>query len=439
MATGSGTGTPATGAGTFTLSDLRGRIRDQIEAASGQTEPLVVTASSIQLTSGTPNLRARVESILQDAGHSRWSTDDLDESIRRALEQFSNYNPHHAIGTIALSADGREIDISSLTGLVRVEKVWWDYDSTTPGYPPKFRQFEVWPGSILYIDDETQPSNGDTVRVWYTLMHTVKGLDSATATTISVEDLAYLISGACHFAAQSRAVELSESLNVDSKVVDRLNDWAKEQGKNFRYGARADLPAWQRRAYAFNQDDIDEAIRWALGRYNETQPDETITTITLSSSGREIDISSITDYLRITQVWFPYDSSDPGYHPNWVHYKTWPGDILFIDQSTEPASGEVVRIWYEREHSINGLDGGSATTVHEDVETLLVTGASGFVAQERVQEMPGTRVPTRLREWADARLREFERGLKALAKREAGQHSGIAETVALDRWDTGSW
>ena len=138
-----------------TLNGMRDRVRDQIEAATGRTEPLAVTASSIQLSTGSPNLRDRVESLLQDSGNTRWSTDDTDEAIRRALEVYSQYSPQHAIGTIALSAAGREIDISSLTGLVRVEKVWWDYDSTTPGYPPNWRQFEVWPRSILYIDDRT--------------------------------------------------------------------------------------------------------------------------------------------------------------------------------------------------------------------------------------------------------------------------------------------
>ena len=128
----------------MTLNDLRDRIRTQIEAAAGLTEPLPVTASTIQLA----GLRRRVRSRLQDLDAGNWSNEDIDEAIRTALEQYSKYAPHHTIGTISLSADGREISLSSLTGLVRVEKVWWDYDSSDPTHPPNFRQFEVWPGSI---------------------------------------------------------------------------------------------------------------------------------------------------------------------------------------------------------------------------------------------------------------------------------------------------
>jgi len=59
------------------------------------------------------------------------------------------------------------------------------------------------------------------------------------------------------------------------------------------------------------------------------------------------------------------------------------------------------------------------------------------VTQERVQEDPSRYVPRKLREWAEARLTEFERGLRAVARRTAARESGIAEMPAIDRWDQG--
>ena len=432
---GSGTGTPAIGSSEATLNSLRDRIRDQLENASGFTEPLVVTASSIQLSSGTPNMRDRVEARLQDSGNTRWATDDTDEAIRTALEHYSREQPHHVIGTIALSAAGREIDISALTGLLRVEKVWWDYDSTTPGYPPNWRQFEMWPGSILYIDDRSEPANGDTLRIWYTKMHTLNGLDSASATTLPAEDADIIVTGASYFAARARALELSESLNVDRDVVERLTEWSVTEGKAFRYLMRQKPPAWQRYAYAYGQSDIDEAIRWALHRYSEIDPDQTETDVTLSAAGREVDISSITDYLEIMRVWWDYDSASPAYPPDWRDFETWPGNILYIKDGSEPASGDVVRVWYTRLRTINGLDGASTTTIRADLETLLVIGATGYAAQERHMESPGRGVPRKLAEWASARRSEFERGLKRISTRQGAKHSGIAPTAGLDRWD----
>jgi hypothetical protein len=638
MATGSGTGTPASGAGASSLSSLRARVMTQVTAAmqginhewvtaSGATlttlrervrvvlqqagrsapagESEVGTASSLTLTT----LRDRVELVLQDTGNAIWATGDLDEAITQTLEAYSRARPASAIGTITLSADGREIDISSLTGLLRVEKVWCPYDSTSPSYPPDWRSFSVWPGNILFIDDSDEPLNGEKVRIWYTKEHTLDGLDGETATTIPVDDEAFFVQGCAAFAARFRAIEIAEQANVDDKVFDRLTAWAREAMETFRdglerrrrvvgggdydqdaldeairqaldmhsriepdtaittltlgsSGREIDIssvtglirvmrvwwdydssspgypPNWRhfqvwpgkllyiddtsepssgehvrlwyakrhtlngldsatsttfavedesyivmgaagmaaralaarkaaagaggartlmdwangmvkearrgmyrgRRNYVFDydQDDVDEAIRWALARYSEVNPEVVITTVTLSSAGREVDISSITDYEHVTRVWVDYDSSDPEYPPRWRDFEVWPGDILFVDDAQgEPDSGDVIRVWYTRKRTLTGLDGASATSLPDMDDTLVVVGAAGFVAQERVQEEDRRSVPRKLREWADARLAEFERGVEALARREAARHSGVAGMPALDRWDRG--
>ncbi len=416
-----------------TLSQLRDRVLTQIQAASGWIEPLVVTASDIQLATGTPNLRVRVQLLLQDT-NVRWSSDDVDEAIRLALEEYSDKQPYHAIATVTVTSASREVDISGIPGVLRVEKVWWDYDSGSPGYPPNWRQFEVWPGGILYIDDDDTPEPNDVMRIWYTSMHTVNGLDGATSTTVPVDDVPAIIHLAAAFAAQARAVELAETLTVDDDVVSRLTAWAEDQRKHARYAMREDLPAWQRRASAFNQSDVDEAIRWALGRINEVAPNLKNTTITLPSAGREVSISAITDYLDIVKVWFPYNATDPTYPPNWCDFELWPGDVLFLQTSAEPQPGEVARVFYTTLHTINGLDS-QTTTLSPAHEELIIVGASGFATQERGLEEEGYYTNTRLRFWSEARLAEFEAALHRLARRNAAKASGIAPSHSLDRWD----
>ena len=426
-------------ASTQTLNNLRDRIRTQLESASGFTEPMVVTAATIALATASTGLRARVQSRLQDAGAARWSTDDLDEAIRTALAYYSRQNPYRAIGTITLAAAGREISLASLTGLIRVEKVWWDYDVTTPGYPPNWRQFEVWPGSLIYIDDREEPASGDILRVWYTKLHTLNGLDSAAATTVPAEDVDVIVTGAAHYAARSRAVELAEQATVDDDVVARMIKWADEEGDSFRYGVRQKPPAWERFAYAYDQGDIDEAIRWALYRYSEVLPNHAVGALTLAAAGREVDISSLTGYTDVLSVWWEYTSSAPEYPPTWREFEVWPGDILFVNAGDEPAIGDVVRVFYTKGHTLSGLDAATATTIPERDINLIVTGATGFSAEERVQEQGTRNVPRKLREWAISRLREFERGLVRQTRREAAKHSGIAGVPPLDRWDDGGW
>lgn len=417
----------------ITLASLRTRIRTQLMNASGWPEAYNALTSTETLTT----LRDRIEARLQDASNARWAEADIDEALEMALEQWSRRDPYLAEATLTLSADGREIDISSVSGLMRVEKAWWPYDSTTPGYPASWCQFEVWPGPILYIDDDTEPASGEKVRIWYSKMHTVDGLNSATATTLPAEDIGYFVNGVAAFAAQMRAVELAETLSIDSQVVTRLTEWAKEQSKNFRYGMGLKQPAWQRRAYAYSQDDITEAIRWALGRYNEINPQVAASSLTLAADGREVDISSLTTCLDVLRVWWDYDSADPVYPPEWREFEHWPGDVLFVKDGSEPQTGDVVRVWYKKLRTISDLDSATSTTLPGQDEQIIIAGASGLCAQERVQEQPGRAVPRKLREWGDARLREFERGLRRLAGRLAARNSGLAAVPATDRWDDG--
>ena len=109
---------------------------------------------------------------------------------------------------------------------------------------------------------------------------------------------------------------------------------------------------------------------------------------------------------------------------------------LHVDVNSE--NGDVVRVWQTRPHTIYGLDSASATTLPDDAETLIVTGAAGVATQERQLEEASRYVPRKLRDWAEQRLREFERGLARAARRHAARHSGLAEMPALDRWDDGS-
>ena len=429
MATGSGTGTPASGSSSATLSTIRARVLQQITSPDQDIDYTAVTASALTLTT----MRDRVEVVLQDSSNVKWAVGDLEEAIRQALEQYSRKKPNHALTTLTLSANGREIDISSITGLVRVEHVWWDYDSSSPGHPPQWRHFEVWPGKLMYINDPSEPQSGDKVRVQYTKEHTINGLDSANATTFPVDDESFLIHGAAAFATRFRAIEISEQANVDDKVYARLQDWATTAMKEFTEGLRQ---RYRRgRVMDFDQDDLDEAIRWALHRLNEVSADKTLVSVTLTGDGREVDISSLTDLLQVQRVWWDYDSSDPEHPPQWRDFEVWPGDILYIDDGDEPETGEVVRILYTRLHTLNGLDNASTTTLPADFETLIVVGAGGFACQERTMDEEGRYTPYKLREWAAKRLSEFERGLKRLARHSAIRNSGIAAGPALDRWD----
>ena len=190
--------------------------------------------------------------------------------------------------------------------------------------------------------------------------------------------------------------------------------------------------------------NLDEAIRQALAAYSEHLPHRAITSVTLSSTGREIDISTVT-YRDIERVWWDYDASDPDHPPHWRTFELWPGDILFVNDADEPQSGDKVRIWYTADHTITDLDTATATTLPTRHESLIVQGASGFAAAARrvtILEQVNLNewAPRNLREWAELQLTSFYNALEEIASRKAALDSGTALAPALDRWDgDGVW
>jgi len=186
--------------------------------------------------------------------------------------------------------------------------------------------------------------------------------------------------------------------------------------------------------------NLDEAIRQALAAYSEHIPHRAVTTITLTADGREIDISALT-YRDIERVWWDYDATDPDHPPHWRSFELWPGDILFVNDTDEPDSGDKVRIWYTADQTITDLDSATTTTLPTRHESLIVQGASGFAAAARrvtiLEEVNLNEwAPRNLREWAELQLTSFYNALEEIAAREAALDSGTAPAAALDRWDS---
>ena len=194
-------------------------------------------------------LRDRVEVILQDSTNATYATGDIDEAIRHALHRYQQIRPRQTIGTIALTAAGREISISSLTGYLEILRVWWDYTAAAPEHWPNWRDFEVWPGDLLYIRDDEEPASGQHVRVWYTLAHTLNGLDSASATTFGSSRESTLAIGAAGFAALFRTQEITELVTADGWAARNLRTWSNEMLARFE-AALARIAAQQAAIHA---------------------------------------------------------------------------------------------------------------------------------------------------------------------------------------------
>lgn len=191
---------------------------------------------------------------------------------------------------------------------------------------------------------------------------------------------------------------------------------------------------------------IDEGIRQALDQYNFVSPLMMEATITLTAAGREIGLSTLTNLLRVVDVFWPYDSSTETWPPNrvrgWRVYWDNAVPYLWLDiyEGGQPQSGDQVRVWYSARHSINGLDGALATTVPLEHESLLVLGAAGHAAMSRTVDLIET-AGTDLYQvgllgtWGQRKIKEFTQGLKQIQQAAARSGPAWGAGWALDKWD----
>jgi hypothetical protein len=177
-------------------------------------------------------LRDLVEQDLDDAGNAVWSTGDIDRAIERALSEYSQVNPQQAVDTIELSGDGREIDVSSITDLQRLVRVWYPYTSTDPEDPAEWRRWELW-GTTLTILDGDEPASGEVVRLFYHAAQEIEDLNSATATTVPGGDEEIVVLGAGAFAALQMARSAVGAAGVSTETPEHWRAWAKGRMEEF--------------------------------------------------------------------------------------------------------------------------------------------------------------------------------------------------------------
>ena len=180
-----------------------------------------MSASSATLAT----IRDRVEQLLVDLSNAIWTTGLIDESVDQALSAYSEVRPQVVRSALSLttilSTNGREIDISAVTGLVSVVDVWAPYlaadDKATK------RRFEHWlEQEVVNLADGAAVSASDTARIFYAKVHTLNGLNSAGATTFKTGDDSLIVVGAAGYACLSRAVDLLEQVTLGRQTAEEL-------------------------------------------------------------------------------------------------------------------------------------------------------------------------------------------------------------------------
>jgi len=132
----------------------------------------------------------------EDNSNYRWQDNEIERAIARALAELSRYVPMEMKSTIETTDGSRDLDISSLTARVSVDRVEFPIDET----PRQFQRFSVYADAITLIGDVE--GDGEDCYVYWGAVHT---LDASTSTVPSyLEDVLALGAAAYAVLAQAR-------------------------------------------------------------------------------------------------------------------------------------------------------------------------------------------------------------------------------------------
>lgn len=195
-------------------------------------------------------------------------------------------------------------------------------------------------------------------------------------------------------------------------------------------------------AARYSNDSIDDAIRRALTDISRIIPNLTSGSLTLSSTGRDINLSPLPIHA-IVSIRFPHDeSADPEstYHDAFYFYTSSGSPFLYIQGSRIPQSGDKISFEYITTHTIQNLDSAAQTTLPEHLAYLLTTGAAAYAAifrSSQISEYQGSRASdmNQLYQWGNQLMTNF-RGMLADLKTTPIAQNRLPGLWRLDPWDT---
>ena len=169
-------------------------------------------------------MRARVREDLQDTDSQdyRWTDDEIDGAIQRVVDEYSLRAPIQQQTDLATTDGDTEVDISTLTGIVKVETVEFPIGET----PRNFQRFDYWAGA-LYMQDE---GDGTDARVRWLKKHTL----ALASTTIPVHHDEIIVLGATGYLAMSASANTVDRAFIAGHYgTVSYREWAVERLKRY--------------------------------------------------------------------------------------------------------------------------------------------------------------------------------------------------------------
>jgi len=171
------------------------------------------------------SLRALVRRDLkdEDAANYRWTDDEIDRAIDKALADYSLYRPLQVRTTLPTTADSNEVSLATLSDLIDVLRV--EHPITDRPYPS--RRFSLWSGALTFLDD--YQGDGGNCYVYWLRRHTI----GASSTVPAAHEHIVALGAAAH-AVSSQAQYHVDLANTGGQKVDNdYGAWSRDMFSRF--------------------------------------------------------------------------------------------------------------------------------------------------------------------------------------------------------------
>jgi len=173
---------------------------------------------------------------------------------------------------------------------------------------------------------------------------------------------------------------------------------------------REDLQDTDSQNYRWTDAEVDGAIDRVVQEYSLAAPIEQQDDIATTDGDIELDISSLSDLLKIESVEFPI-----GEQPEYLQ-KTeyWAGKLYMEDEG----NGEDARVRWLKKHTLTV----ESSTIPAEHEEIIVLGATGYLAMSAAAytvdraSIAGRHATINYKAWGRERLSRYDKKLKAIAR-----------------------
>ena len=176
-----------------------------------------------------------------------------------------------------------------------------------------------------------------------------------------------------------------------------------------RTRVRQDLKDTDAANYLWTDSEVDAAIQRVVSEFSLAYFKQELSELDTVSDSKSIDISSLTNLVKVLSVEFPIDQ-DP---PYLQHFALWGTNITMTDKG----DGSKARIKWGKLHTLDA----TSTTIPIQFDELIVLGATAYLALSASAyninraTIGGKETSLNYSKWAQSRLDHYNRELKRIS------------------------